>query len=240
MILKGVLFLAAFSARSAAYAQALCRAEIEPALTVLYGPEKGGLPGQVTGVVHEAVPGVPFVHDPGVPVQDTLKQRSWQTQCIASAELDSAEMMSAIGAFRPKLVIFSGYGGQIVNPALLDMASFLHVHPGWLPDYRGSTTIYYSMLDGAGCAASAILLGPEIDKGPVIARKRYPLPAPGINVDYVYDPAIRADLLIDVMRHYADTGTLPPAQDQGSQGHTYYIIHPVLKHIALLSLERPL
>lgn len=38
---------------------------------------------------------------------------------------------------------------QIVKAPLLLSWAFplLHIHSGWLPDYRGSTTSYYSLLE---------------------------------------------------------------------------------------------
>ena len=44
--------------------------------------------------------------------------------------------------------IYSGLPGQILPTELLsDKKRILHCHPGKLPNYRGSTTIYYSILN---------------------------------------------------------------------------------------------
>jgi methionyl-tRNA formyltransferase len=140
----------------------------------------------------------------------------------------------------PRLIIFSGYGGQLVKPALLELdIPLLHVHSGWLPDYRGSTTLYYSLLSERRCAASAILLDAHIDTGPVVARKHYPAPPAGTDIDRRYDPAIRADLLREVLARYHSDGRLPlESQQRSDEGSTFYVVHPVLKHLALLSLPR--
>ena len=76
---------------------------------------------------------------------------------------------------------------------------FLHIHSGWLPEYRGSTTVYYSLLNDGDCGVTAILLKPEIDNGDIVARKKYPAPAYGVDIDHLYDNAIRADLLSEVL-----------------------------------------
>ena len=44
---------------------------------------------------------------------------------------------------------------------------------------------------------------------------------------------IRADLLVRVLRNYQTTGTWP-ARPQRPGGQTFYIMHPVLRHIAIL------
>ena len=66
--------------------------------------------------------------------------------------------------------------------------------------------------------------------------RHYPPPPGGFDVDYKYDRAIRADLLVEVLRSYGAEGALSPIPNTGP-GRTYYVIHPVLKHIALLSQE---
>jgi methionyl-tRNA formyltransferase len=140
---------------------------------------------------------------------------------------------------KSELVIFSGFGGEIVPQNLLstDMP-FLHLHSGWLPNYRGSTTIYYSLIDEARCGVSAILLNEKIDEGSIVAQRHYPPPPPGVDVDYLYDNSIRADLLVRVLSQWSKKRkfTTTKAQSHGI-GTTYYVIHPVLKHLALVGLE---
>jgi methionyl-tRNA formyltransferase len=56
--------------------------------------------------------------------------------------------------------------------------------------------------------------------------------------DYLHDAVLRSDLLLSVMAHLAKTGVLPAEmRQQADEGETYHIIHPVLKHIAILSGE---
>ena len=156
---------------------------------------------------------------------------TWQT------EIDKVLLVcDELSNIKPKLVFYSGYGSQIVKPELLNLAFLMHIHSGWLPEYRGSTTLYYSWLKEGYCGASAILLRKEIDTGPIIARKRYP-PPPGVDPDYVYDSVIRSDLLIFVLQEYSQHNKFINLLNQPLVGNNYYVIHPVLKHIALLMNE---
>ena len=85
---------------------------------------------------------------------------------------------------------------------------------------------------------SAIMLDRDIDTGPVVARRRYPRPLSTMNIDQVYDAAIRADLLVRTLNAYKKTGSLPPIDHQNPQQETpYYVIHPILKHLCILSLN---
>ena len=151
--------------------------------------------------------------------------------------MNDPAILAAVGSAAADLVIYSGYGGQLVGGELLALGPpFLHAHSGWLPDYRGSTTIYYSLLAGEGCGVSVIELVPAIDQGPIVARRRYPAPPVGVDIDYFYDSAIRADLMAEVVAQWQRDGRLDRVETQGG-GADYYVVHPLLKHLALLSLE---
>ena len=54
-------------------------------------------------------------------------------------------------------------------------------------------------------------------------------------IDYGFDPKIRSNLLVDVLKELVSKGTHAMERQKTGQGETYYIIHPVLKHIAVLS-----
>ena len=115
---------------------------------------------------------------------------------------------------------------------------FLHLHSGILPTFRGSTTIYYSLLKTAQCGVSAILLSSQIDAGNIIKYKNYSPPDGNCNLDYEYDTAIRADLLVDVMlKYYKNNFKIKSEKQKINSGETYYVIHPLLKHLAILALN---
>ena len=121
---------------------------------------------------------------------------------------------------------------------LLCETRFIHAHAGWLPEYRGSTTIYYSLIDRNDCAVSVIELKPKIDTGDILARKRYSAPIPGIDIDYIYDNQIRADLLSETLRSYWENKEFDMIISQNEEkSTTYYVIHPLLKHLAILSIS---
>ena len=80
-----------------------------------------------------------------------------------------------------------------------------------------------------------MILNDKIDTGPIVMRKRYKIPPSNIDMDYIWDSAIRADLLVEVMRYYVENGVLPKLKVQShEEGRSYYRIHPVLKHLAIM------
>lgn len=234
-----VLLLAGHTARSQAYVQTLAAHDLLPDYALLLGdPPLSNPPLTAARKLPEHIADV-LLPDLDTSLVESLAAGSVSTTQFASRDVNAPEVCAYVRELAPRLIIFSGYGGQLVQEPLLALGiPLLHVHSGWLPDYRGSTTLYYSLLSERRCAASAIVLDAHIDTGPVVARKHYPAPPAGTDIDRRYDPAIRADLLLHVLRSYHSSGRLPfePQPQVRAQGSTFYVIHPVLKHLALLSL----
>ena len=236
--LDDVVMIAAHSARSQAYLQTLLANDLAPAHVLLLGEPNP--PSQEPATPAQTLNGVrlPDLH---LSLETSLAGANIASTTVASRDINAPHIREQVQALAPKLIIFSGYGGQIVGADLIDLGiPLLHVHSGWLPEYRGSTTAYYSLLEEGRCAASALILDKQIDTGPVLARKHYPAPPLGTDIDRRYDTAIRADLLVQVLRAYQANGQLTVEMHQEVEhGTTYYVIHPVLKHLALLSLRAP-
>jgi methionyl-tRNA formyltransferase len=234
-VLSDVLLIAGHTPRSQAYVQTLAAHDLLPAHVLLLGDAPPSAAGEPTHTEHI---GDVLLPDLSVPLATSLTAAAVPYTWLATRDVNADEVREAVCALQPRLIIYSGYGGALVQRPLLELGiTLLHVHSGWLPDYRGSTTLYYSLLCERRCAASALVLDAHIDTGPVVARKHYPAPPAGTDIDKRYDPAIRADLLREVLQSYHSTGHLPfhPPQRR-DDGSTFYVIHPVLKHLALLGL----
>jgi len=196
----------------------------------------GALLGQTNEVVASGTTGDLFLPDLSISVKQILKQENWNWSDLDCEHINCDLMVSTISDLSPKMIIYSGYGSQLVTSQLLEMEiPFLHIHSGWLPEYKGSTTLYYSWIKEQYCGVSAIYLQPGIDEGPIVFRKKYPLPPSEVDPDYIYDCAIRADTLIEVIKGINRTGEIPTGHAQTELGNNYYVIHPLLKHLARLS-----
>ena len=239
-LLDNVLFLAANTSRSKAYSHAMYVSGFQISnvliLEKLNDKKKS----------YKLLPSSPFSEIDGIHYPDLNK--SLESHCkkitknITRLKCNGVNHSSVLEYFqvkKPKLVIYSGFGGEIVPEKLLSLnIPFLHIHSGLLPEYRGSTTIYYSILKDFMCGVSAILLDTEIDKGPIIASRSYPPPPPNIDIDYLYDNAIRANLLTDVLNDWlVELNFNNLFSQKNGDISPYYVIHPVLKHLALLGLE---
>ncbi len=233
----GILFLAANTPRSQAYAQAFAARGITLDRVIQFDRPGAAQPGKADLPSPPDIPAAVPLPDPHIPLLQSLNSLSRHVLRIEAESVNDPAILAAVEAAGAGLVIYSGYGGQLVSPELLSLGPpFLHAHSGWLPDYRGSTTVYYSLLAGQGCGVSVIQMVPAIDQGPIVARRQYPAPPVGVDIDYFYDSAIRANLMADVVANWQRDGQLTRI-DVGLDGVDYYVVHPLLKHLALLGLE---
>jgi methionyl-tRNA formyltransferase len=236
VIVEGVIFLAADTIRSRAYAQALLDRDMTLDAGLLITTPDRPRWGQADRIdAGNRDFGGLFVPDLSIPLADSLERMCETTLTLDAGTVNDPRVVEWLEGCGARLAVYSGFGGEIVKRRVLEAAPpLLHMHSGWLPDYRGSTTIYYSCLREGSCGVSAIILDAAIDTGPILRRKRYPVPPPGADVDYYYDSAIRADLLAEVLTDWAATHNFPdPVEQTPERGKTFYIIHPVLKHVAL-------
>jgi len=236
MRLEGVVLLAAPTSRSQAYLQALVAGDLYPEHVIAMGEAVS--PDHIDVDNGRSWKGISLPNS-GESLMTTCMRAEIPVVRCAGKDVNAEDVVFAVREVRPKIVIYSGYGGQIIGDKMLGSGpQFLHVHSGWLPEYRGSTTIYYALLHGEDPGVTALILDRNIDTGPILARRHYPKPHPGMDIDRVYDAAIRADLLVRVLSDYARTGCLSSLNHQTSdKGVNYYVIHPVLKHMAILSLD---
>ncbi|MCY4334694.1 MAG: hypothetical protein OXC60_08485 [Litoreibacter sp.] len=229
------VLLACSSARSRAYLEALCHYGMRPKEVFILGAETDAARGPRTG--NRIWNGL-FIPELQCSLEELCGLHCIPVTHLPDRDVNAPSTLEAVANLDAKLVIYSGIGGQIVSANLLDVAPpVLHMHSGWLPDYRGSTAFYYAILNGHLPSVSSILLDPGIDTGPVLMRQAYPMPYGGMNVDLLYDTAIRADMLCRTLPCLLSVdGVEPELEQEPAIGRTYYEIHPILKHIALLSL----
>lgn len=234
MVLTDFACVLADTARSRAYMQTLLRHDIIPSECLVMS--EGG-----RAIVSHKIPCEWNAHqffNLDESIFETMETHRVLYKTVASRDINSDEMRRIMQRLSQQYILYSGYGGVILKPHLFQMGKkWLHVHAGILPFYRGSTTAYYSLLDGDKMGATAIFLNERIDEGSVIASEEFPPPPRGELVDYVYDPYIRAQVLVKALRNYIEKGKFSERPQTVQGAETYYIIHPVLKHIAILGVD---
>lgn len=225
--LERVGILAVDSSRTRAYLHGLQRAGLRLGRAIVLTSDPDAPPRDL--------PAVPYF-DNRTPPLERLRALEVPVDLIASEDVNGAAVLAAVDRAPVEALVYSGPGGAILGKALLGLGKqFLHIHPGVVPEFRGSTTVYYSLLERGTCGASAILLNERIDEGPLVATREYPPPDDRTLIDHGYDPFIRADLLVRVLNDYRDTGRFRVRPQPAGGRRAFFIMHPVLRHIAVLS-----
>jgi methionyl-tRNA formyltransferase len=217
--------LAIANNRSHAYLDSLIEKELLPAHVILLNAESV-TPGQKSS-------------DLGDRFEKKLKQHTIDHSILNTIDVNAEQVIDRVKSLALKYMIYSGPGGAILGNNLLNCGPrFIHIHPGRLPDFRGSTTVYYHILKGNTCGATALFLNEEIDSGPILQTKEFALPdGTDCDLDYEYDPKIRAQLLGELIESYVKNNTFSCQNQDPKSGETFFIMHPVLRHIARLKLS---
>jgi len=211
--------------RSKAYLQLLIKAGLLPNFVLLLRKQ-----GQKENLDRNPEDINPEYFNPNISEQESLENAEISYKVIQADSCNEPNVLEELKKRPEQYFIFSGRG--ILKQAFEAEKKLIHVHPGKLPDYRGSTCPYYSILAGEGWHCTSFIMKPEIDKGEIITTKEFPLPLENVDATRIYDPYTRAETLVDVIKQLSETGTLKITKQNFSKGTDYYVIHPVLEFIA--------
>jgi len=156
----------------------------------------------------------------------------------ASHDINAPETVACVTGAKQDFFIFCG-GGILRGEMLSTGKNFLHVHPGRLPDFRGSTCFYYSIIAENDVTATAFFLASGIDTGNIVCKKSFGLPD-SADIDNFFDNNARAKALVQAVKGFAEKGFFAETPQDGTAGETFFVIHPLLKHLAIMSVEKAL
>jgi hypothetical protein len=139
-------------------------------------------------------------------------------------------------------------GGR-VPASLLDRPGLriLHIHPGVVPEVKGSDCLFWSMLTRGRPGMSCFYMNAGIDTGDIILTREFDPPLyPQLNdigdtdlayraLLHAYDPHLRAQTLLDIVKLSPDgrLGDLPSTRQAPGAGRSYFWMHPRLVAKAL-------
>lgn len=236
MILNDFALLLSDTARSKAYLQAMIQEDKKPAICIVYSDDIAKMKRDSEEYKDKGRAVNYF--DIDEPILYSLHESDIDYILLKDKNINSPQMEDILREVKQKYIIYSGYGGYILKPHLFRLdKKFIHVHAGILPQYRGSTTIYYSFLQERILGATAIFLNEGIDEGKIITQETFAIPGEPIDIDYIYEPFMRSRVLMKVINQYLLYGYLTAYPQDKKEEETYFIIHPVLKHLAMLEID---
>lgn len=236
MILKNFALLAADTARTKAYLHAMIQEDILPEMCIVYSDNISKMQKDAEQYKNRCNN---EYFDINMPVLSFVQEAGISCVLVENKDINSEQLKKAIENLQQKYLIYSGYGGYILKSHLFQLGKrYIHVHAGILPKYRGSTTVYYSFLQEKVFGATAIFLSEGIDEGEIIAWDTFRVPEEPVDIDYIYEPYMRSRVLIKAMQKYISDGGITACEQSTEGAETYFIIHPVLKHIAILGIKK--
>jgi methionyl-tRNA formyltransferase len=164
-------------------------------------------------------------------VNDTLLQNNIKAVKFNFVDINHLKLIEFIKNSKIDFFIFTG-GGILKKEILNCKSKFIHFHPGIVPEYRGSTCFYYSILNENNCGVTCFIMDENLDTGDIIYQKIFEKPSHEY-IDNVYDAHIRSESMLELFKKKLLESK--NFKKQNKKGNTYFIIHPVLKHIAILS-----
>lgn len=128
--------------------------------------------------------------------------------------------------------IYSGYSGYVIkNANLLSKKKILHAHPGKLPEYKGSTTIFYSILNFNKIYCSTMILNKKIDDGEKLNQLQFKLKCKNFkNFDF-FDARIRIITLVDALKKIQKNRKFDKRK-KNKTFNNYYVAHPIIRYLA--------
>jgi methionyl-tRNA formyltransferase len=126
-----------------------------------------------------------------------------------------------------KNFIYSGYSGQIIRSEILKKKNLIHCHSGSLPKYKGSTTIFYSLIKENKIACSVFKMTEKIDTGKIYYIKKFNPPKNLNTINTRFDDNIRSKTIIDFLKKKKKIVKNKKYYDD------YYIAHPFIRRLAI-------
>ena len=225
-----LVLLASENARARAYLDRMSKAGLRPQRAIVLN---------VPSIVQASVRSMPSaLFDNQTPVEAKCEQLGIPTQKIEADHINQPHVIRQVLQLPADYAVFAGPAGAILAEDYFSgHMKFIHVHPGRLPQFRGSTPYYYELFMRGRMTATAILMAAKLDAGQIIAEREFALPEQVQTLDLEFDPWMRAEILIPVLEELATAGSISSARNQVGPAQTFYVIHPVLKSLAVLQAK---
>ena len=126
--------------------------------------------------------------------------------------------------------IFSGYSGEIIKNKIVLKINLIHFHPGDLPSYKGSTTIFYSLILEKKITVTCFRMTGKIDEGEILYKKNFKKPNKLNQINHLYDHRIRAETMIEFLKNGKKKYKV---KNKSKKFSIYYIAHPIIRGIII-------
>lgn len=151
---------------------------------------------------------------------------------LSSININNEKNIKMITKSKSINIIFSGKSGDIIkNHNLLVSKNIIHCHPGRLPFFRGSTTLYYNVIQKKKIYCTCFVMSDEIDAPKIIIKSlNYKYPKTISDIEKKYDDFIRAETLASSFKKIKFL-KLKNKKIKLKKTEPYFICHPVIRSL---------
>lgn len=152
---------------------------------------------------------------------------------IKSNSINSKLINNLLLSSKNEKFLFSGYSGEIIrNMKILKNKKLLHCHSGKIPNFRGSTTIYYSLILTKKIYCTLFRLTNKIDTGKIYFIKKFNPPKITKTIENNFDNFIRAKTISSFCNN--NKKKLKESKKLNANNNNYYYIaHPIIRSLIL-------
>lgn len=148
---------------------------------------------------------------------------------VATNDINSQSILKKANIKKNEVNIISAYPGEIIKNKNLIKLNLIHCHPGDLPKFKGSTTIYYSLILNKNVCVSVFVMNKRIDEGKILYKKFFRKPKKISEIENNFDHQIRAKTLVE----YLKKKKLKKKYKTIKNNFHYYIAHPLIRQLVL-------
>ena len=136
--------------------------------------------------------------------------------CLQPARLRDREVIAALEAFEPEVIVVAAYG-KILPPEVLAIPprGCVNVHASLLPKYRGAAPINWAIINGEEeTGITIMLMDEEMDHGPILLQRVVPILS-GETAGELHDrlAALGAACLLEALEGLEEGSIVPRSQD---------------------------
>ena len=143
--------------------------------------------------------------------------------------INASIINNRLEAYKSKINVISTYPGEIVENKNILKKNLMHCHPGDLPKFKGSTTIYYSIILKKRICVTIFLINAKIDNGKILYKKFFNYPKNFKEIEKNFDNKIRAKTLVE----YLKSNKKHNFKKIKDNYLPYYIAHPIIREIVI-------
>lgn len=133
-------------------------------------------------------------------------------------------------------IISPSFGEIIKNKKLLKKKNLIHFHPGELPYFKGSTTLFYTLLLRKYLTCTGFILKNTLDSGKILIKQRFEVPIFKKEKDIIkFDHYMRSETLKNLIIKNKKI-IFSPKNDNLD----FFVIHPILRKLSFNHLTKKL